>query len=78
MCAKPKPDGKLQSIYCHVKHIGRTNLKVDIHANLTKLIDDMWFHLLVYYKFNGIVYNKYTIDLWENIVIFWMEKEKEH
>lgn len=38
--------------------------------NMTTPIDDIWFHIVFYYKFNGIVYNKYPIDVWENFCEF--------
>lgn len=33
-------------------------------------MEEIWFHVVVYYKFNGIVYNKYPIDLWEKFCEF--------
>lgn len=36
----------------------------------TTTISESWLHGVVYYKFNGLVYNKFPIDLWENICDF--------
>lgn len=55
------------SIYCRVKYISRRNLNVDIRWNYTKPVYDQWFHIVIYYKFNGITYSKFPIDLWENM-----------
>lgn len=77
VCSKSKPDGKLQSIYCNIKNIDRNNnIKFDFHGNLTSLMDDAWFHIVVYHKFNGILYNKFPIDLWENLCEY-LNKKRE-
>lgn len=66
-CSPSPPESKVQSLYCNVKRISRNNLKLHIHANITKPVNDVLFHVTFYYKFNRIVFNKYPIDLWENV-----------
>lgn len=29
-------------------------------------VNSIWFHTVLYHKFNGIVFSKFPIDLWEN------------
>lgn len=47
-------------------------MKLYVHGNLTKAVDNVWVHGVFYYKFNGITYQKYPIDLWESFC-GWME-----
>lgn len=30
-------------------------------------MNDVWFHSIFYYKFNGITFQKFPIDLWESM-----------
>lgn len=43
---------------------------MNIHWNLTSPVKEAWVHNVFYYQFNGRVYNKYPIDVWENICDF--------
>lgn len=57
----------MQSPYCNVRNIDRNrNIKFNIHINITRPLKDLWFHSVLYYKFNGLVYQKFPVDLWEN------------
>lgn len=66
ICPKTTPESKMQSVYCPVKYLNLTHVSVDLHANITEPVYDIWMHTVFYYKFNGITYSKFPIDLWEN------------
>lgn len=51
---------------CLVKYIDRNNLKFNIRFTFTKPVHQFWVHSVLYYKFNGLVYQKFPIDLWED------------
>lgn len=75
VCPATKPESKIQSLYCNVRYINRKDLKFDVHWNLTRPVYDAWLHGVLYYKFNGISYSKFPIDLWENFCD-WMDHKK--
>lgn len=54
-------------ITCLVKYINRRDLTIDVTFKLKKKINAMFFHAVVYYRYNGIEYKKFPIDLWENL-----------
>ncbi|KAG4071264.1 hypothetical protein HA402_003968 [Bradysia odoriphaga] len=58
---------KIVSVHCMCKHISWSNLKIDSELIFSRPIRNIWLHAVCYYKFNGIVYNKFPIDLWENV-----------
>lgn len=62
-----KPDSVMQSFICDAKYISRKYMKFQIHFNFTKPVKDIWLHTVLYHKFNGLVYQKFPIDLWENM-----------
>lgn len=67
MCPLTKPNSVVQSFYCNLRNIDwHKNMKFNFHFNLTRPVNDLWMHFVVYYKFNGLVYQKFPIDLWEN------------
>lgn len=46
-------------------------------ANLTEPIHDAWFHIVFYYRWNPTTYNKFPIDIWEN-VCNWLDGGKSY
>lgn len=42
-------------------------MKIDIHGTFTDPVEDIWLHTVFYYKYNGISFFKFPIDLWENV-----------
>ncbi|KAG4078413.1 hypothetical protein HA402_013124 [Bradysia odoriphaga] len=61
---------KIDSARCICKHISWSNIKIDIELISSRPIRNIWLHVVFYFKFNGIVYNKFPIDLWENVCDF--------
>lgn len=50
-----------------IKYISRKNLKFHAHFNATRPISNVWLHGVLYYKFNGLVFSKFPVDLWQDI-----------
>lgn len=73
-----RPGSFIQSVYCKIDYISRKNLKIDIHYNFTKPRSDIWFHGSLNYKFNGLTYQKFPINLWENICDWMSGKQKAY
>lgn len=55
----------MSHIDCKVKLIDRNNIKIDMSANISKPIHDVWFHVEPYYKFNR--YTRIAGHIWENV-----------
>lgn len=53
-------------------------MKIDLHWNLTRPVHDAWIHGTWYYKFNGLTYNRFPIDLWENLCDWLSGKSKSY
>lgn len=75
-CFILKPE-VIKSVQCLTKHISMNNLKIDIAAYATRPINSIWVHAALFYKYNGIVYNKFPIDVWENVCEF-LEGKREN
>lgn len=60
------PSATVSDLLCEMKQISRNALKIHFSLNLTKPIYDVWLHSVFYYRFNGLTYKKFPIDLWEN------------
>lgn len=74
VCPVARPNIVAHSVHCRVKYIDwNRNLKVQINFNITKPLNHIWLHTMLYYKFNGLVYSKFPIDLWYNICE-WQDK----
>lgn len=52
---------------CEIKYIKRNYLRFNAYGNLTKPIYDAWAHIVGYYRFNSITYQRFAVDLWGNI-----------
>lgn len=66
VCPKSLPDSIGQSLRCNLKHVSRTNVKVSAYVNLTRPVNTCFFHGIFYYKFNGITFHKFPIELLED------------
>lgn len=53
------------------------DLKLDTQFYFTRPLPRLWIHVMLYFKFNGIVYNKFPIDHWENICDFFDGKKED-
>lgn len=49
-----------------MKYISRDRLKFNVWGNLTRPVHDVLIHTAVYYKYNGLTYNRFTVDFWDN------------
>ena len=68
-CTVVDPE-KVLSAHCVSKHISWDHLKADLDVKLSRPLPRIWVHAVFYFKFNGIVYNKFPIDIWENFCDF--------
>lgn len=66
-CPKTSPGSVAQSFNCILKHVSRTNLKIHVGWKLTRPVQSFWMHSVFYYKFNGITFHKFPIDLTEDL-----------
>lgn len=67
VCHKPSPDSIAHSFHCIFKHVSRTHLKMDFSVQLKKRVDTFWIRSVFYFKFNGITFQRFPIDLTEDI-----------
>lgn len=57
----------VSDLVCEAKYIDRyRNMKGYVCANLSMPLKDIWMHAVVYYRFNGLTYSKFPVDLWED------------
>lgn len=74
VCPVARPNIVEHSVHCRVKYIDwNRNLKVQINFNITRPLKQIWMHTRLYYKFNGLVYSKFPVDLRYNICE-WQDK----
>lgn len=67
MTCKLYPNDIMSAVFCEVKYINRNNIKINVWANFSQPIYECWAHALVYYRFNGLTYQRFPIELWENV-----------
>lgn len=65
ICQRP-PNSIVSVIVCDVKYIKRGYLRFNVWGNLSEPLHDAWVHLVGYYKFNSITYQRFAVDLWDN------------
>lgn len=53
-------------------------MRCNVWANLSEPLHDAWFHAVYYYRFNRMTYQKFPIDLWENICSWIGNKTKSY
>lgn len=78
VCPPSKPESIAKSWHCIFKYISRSDLKIEFRFNLTKPLNDFWVHSTFYFKFNGITFQKFPIDLTENICDWLSGKGKSY
>lgn len=67
VCPPTNTASKGTSFRCVFKRISRTNMKIEFYINISKPLDAVWVRSKFYYKFNGITFQKFPINLWENL-----------
>lgn len=67
VCAKSSPGSVVQSSHCIFKHISRTHLKIEFSWIFTRPVNGLWVRCVFYHKFNGITFQKFPIDLVEDV-----------
>lgn len=78
VCPPTHPRSKAISFRCIFKRISRTNMRIEFHINITKPVDAVWIHSVFYYKYNGLTFQRYPIDLWENMCDWMIGKTKSY
>lgn len=53
---------------CEIKYISRHNLKIHLESTFDQPVKTIWAHGILYYRYN--TYQKYAIDLWEDMCGF--------
>lgn len=76
MVCTPSPIGGMTIVHCDIKHISRRNVRVKIENSFEKPVTTAWAHIVVYYRYN--TYQKYAIDLWENLCGFLDKKASSY
>lgn len=71
------PNTIVSDVFCEIKYIRRDRFRMNIWANLSEPIHDAWFHFEFYYRYNPTTYQKFPVDLWENICD-WFEGKRAH
>lgn len=52
---------------CLAKYINRRDLTLDVTYKLKKKLDAIFLHGVAYYRYNGIEYKTFPIDIWEDM-----------
>lgn len=47
--------------------MNRSNLTINLSLTLSEPVQTMFIHVMFYYRYNGIEYKRFPIDIWENI-----------
>lgn len=58
------PTEYISALSCNVRYISHTHVRAHIWANITRPVSDGWVHIVGYYKFNSITYQRFGTDLW--------------
>lgn len=61
------PNTVITDLVCEMKYIKRNILKINFWVKSSEPIYDAWLHSVFYFRFNRMTYQKFPIDLWENI-----------
>lgn len=69
------PNTTVAYVMCDFKYIKRGFLRLNMHMNFSEPMYDLWGHFVLYYRFNGMTYSKFPIDLWEN-ACDWLKGKK--
>lgn len=72
------PNTIVSDVSCKLKYLNREYLKLHLWTNFSKPIQDAWIHTKAYYKFNGITYRRFPIDLWDNLCDWLAKKTKSY
>lgn len=72
------PNTIVSGVFCEIKYIRRDRLRMNIWANFSEPIHDAWIHFVFYYRYNPTKYEKWAIDLWENLCDFLSGKKSGH
>lgn len=52
---------------CDVRRISQRDMKMFIRANFSEPVHSIWIHGVFNYKYNTFSYQKFPIDLWEDL-----------
>lgn len=61
------PNTIITELVCDVKYIRRNVLKINFWVKSSEPVYDAWLHSVFNFRFNRMTYQKFPIDLWENI-----------
>lgn len=83
VCDKNTSDW-VSNVTCILKRSSQYNLLVDVGVNLNYPVYKAFFHAVFYYRYNGIVYKTFPIDVFEDCCEWlikrnqtgWLEKNK--
>lgn len=58
---------KVSHLICEIKYVRRGIFRMHYWVNYTETISDAWVHMVFYYRYNPTKYDKWVIDIWENL-----------
>lgn len=61
---------------CYTKNLSHQEVTFKFRLNFSEPIDSLWGHTIFYYRYNSHSYQKFPIDLWENIC-GWLNKSSK-
>lgn len=50
-----------------MRYIKRDRVRLNMYVNLSGPLYDAWIHFVFYYRYNGITYQKFPVNVWENL-----------
>lgn len=67
LICKPYPNSTISATFCEIKYISQDRMKLHVWANFSEPIHELWIHSVAYFKFNGLTFSRFPINIWENM-----------
>lgn len=64
---KQMPNTVVSAVFCEIKYIRHGLFRMNFWTNLSEPVHDIWAHLVFYYRYSPTSYQKWAIDVWENV-----------
>lgn len=71
------PGVAFATIRCDVRKISQQDMKMHMQMNFSEQLNGVWVHGVFYYRYNAHSYQRFPIDLWENVCA-WLDKGAQH
>lgn len=73
---KKFPNNIISAVFCDIRYISRDNVKMNLWTNFSQPIYEAWIHAVVYYRFNGLIYQRFPVNLYEDLC-GWLAKKSQ-